>query len=256
MRLLLIFCLAAFITSCNDSSNKNSGNTIKDSINRVTTSEVTKIEPVKITAADVPASIKIKGKIQEAWKWKDKNGENIMVMSVTEPYGYKDKFDEMLMSSELYATCFLKNDTGYTILWKVADGIKECFVDLTCEILKGSTSITDLDKNGIAETKVQYITACRGDVSPSYMYLIMYEGNNRYSLRGSMWLKSSDEDKFTVTENDVNLEKLPKKQDEYEQILQSYGRYETEKNFATAPAEFLSYARREWLKYVIEKIGE
>jgi hypothetical protein len=256
MRVLLIFCLAAFLVSCNDTSKKNSGQAKKDSISQAGTSEIIKIEPVKIASADVPAALKIKGKIKEAWKWKDKNGENIVVMSVTEPYGHKDKFDEMLMSSELYATCFLKSDTGYIMLWKVADGIKECFVDLTCEFLKGSTSITDLDKNGIAETKVQYITACRGDVSPSYMYLVMYEGNNRFSLRGSMWLKSSEEDKFTVTENDVNLEKLPKKQDEFEQILQSYGRYETEKNFASAPAEFLPYARREWMKYVIEKIGE
>ena len=164
MRVLLIFSFAAFLLSCNDSSNKNSGQAKKDSISQGIISETGKIEPVKITAAGIPASIKVKGKLQEAWKWKDKNGENVMVMSVTEPYGFKDKFDEMLMSSELYATCYIKNDTGYTLLWKVTDGIKDCFVDLTCEFLRGSTTITDLDKNGIAETKVQYITACRGDV--------------------------------------------------------------------------------------------
>jgi hypothetical protein len=94
--------------------------------------------------------------------------------------------------------------------------------------------------------------ACRSDVSPAYMKLIMHEDTMKYSLRGPMWINAGADDKFTVTENDMNLEKLPVKTDEYEQILQSFGRYESEKEFATAPAVFLQHARKQWMKYVKE----
>jgi hypothetical protein len=51
----------------------------------------------------------------------------------------------------------------------------------------------------------------------------------------------------TTQQQNLNVKK-----DEYEQILQGFGRYESEKEFVTAPAVFLQHARKQWMKYVIE----
>jgi hypothetical protein len=59
---------------------------------------------------------------------------------------------------------------------EVNDFIKDCMVDIDAAFKKNSLKVTDLDKNGIAEIWVMYEMACKGDVSPSDLKIIMYEG--------------------------------------------------------------------------------
>lgn len=216
------------------------------------------INPVKIGASEIPVSIKTKGKTDEAWKWNDNLGENILVISHVEPYDDKNKneYGEEGQTSELYAYHFVKSSAGYSQLWMLKDGVQGCPFDITNNFIPGSTTITDLDKNGIAEIKLQYLTACRSDVSPAEVKLLLYENGVRHSLTGLSWLPYSPELKFNVTVNDLNLEKLPKLNDENEEYIRTFGRYQNEKDFASVPPAFLDYVRQEWLKFVKEKIGE
>jgi hypothetical protein len=211
----------------------------------------------KIKAAALPAEIKFRGKAKEIWQWKDKLGNNILVLSILEPYQAKTKIpDEWAYSVELFAVHYVQAGSEYKTLWRLNDLVKECDVDHVADFIKGSTTITDLDKDSIAETKVQYKLACRGDVSPSDMKLIMHEDSLKYALRGSMWVwAGGDQDSvFRVTEKDVNLEKLPPvKEEDYEKL---FGRYQTEKDFKNAPSSFLVFARKEWLKYAKESFEE
>lgn len=46
---------------------------------------VVNISTTKLAVADIPASIKIKGQVQEAWKWNDNLGENIFITSYVLP---------------------------------------------------------------------------------------------------------------------------------------------------------------------------
>ncbi|MBK6937949.1 MAG: hypothetical protein IPH18_14505 [Chitinophagaceae bacterium] len=259
--LSLFFAFLFVVMACNNNS-KNNHSAAADSVNNNKAADAVtmqKVEPVKLAVADIPASITIKGKAEEVWKWEDKTGENYLITSIVAPYKVKcdyPQMDEPCFTTELNAYHYRKAGDKYELVWKAEDAEKSCAYDNTCEFIKDAATITDLDADYLAETKVQYKVACRSDVSPAYMKLIMHEGESKYSLRGLMWLKASDEDRFTVTESDANLEKTPKKQDEFEQILQSYGRYETEKEFASAPPEFLSFAKHEWMKYVKEVIGK
>lgn len=216
------------------------------------------ITPVKVPVADLPAGFKIKGTITEAWKWTDKLGENYLVTSLVEPYDDKKKneFGEEGRSAELYAVHFTGTSPQYKELWKLQDGVQGCPFDITNNFVPGSTTITDLDQNGIAEVKVQYLTACRSDVSPAELKLVMYENGVKRSLTGLSWLAYSPDLKFEVTENNVNLETLPKAKNEEDEMLRTFGRYETEKDFVNAPPVFIQYARSEWMKFVREKIGE
>jgi hypothetical protein len=214
---------------------------------------------VKLTTAQLPKIIHFKGKLIEAYKWNDKTGENILITSLVKPYKEKkmDKeMEEFPYSAELFAYQFRKKDNNYKLLWKISDGEKKCPFDITTEFIKGSTIITDLNKDSIAETTIQYKLACRSDVSPAQMKLIMHQDTVKYALRGTMWIKYAMPDSnavFSITEKDVNLETLKgykRKDDDYSK---GYGRYETEKDFKNAPAGFLEFARKRWLKFAIEK---
>lgn len=250
MKWFLVVCTASFLFSCNSSSSGK--NEKKDTTG---TNTAITVSAVPITAEQLPAVVKFNGKFQQAWQWKDKLGENILVTALVEPFEDKQKneYGEEGQSAELNAYHYIKKDGDYQLLWKINDGEKSCPFDITCGFIKDAITVTDLDKDGIGETTLSYRKACRSDVSPSEMKLIMYENTDKYSLKGLSWLKYSPEDTMMVTVNDANLETLPgykKKEDEY---LKTFGRYETEKDFASAPPEFLAYARQQWMKFVIER---
>ncbi len=143
--------------------------------------------------ADLPSNA-YKGKIIKSLNWTDKNGENILVLTEVAPFlsakrkGGNDDYD-----AELYAYLYLKNEGTYQLLWKVTDFIRQCPLDITTAFQTEALSITDLDSNGIAETWLLYRLACRSDVSPSTMKLIMYEGNKKYAIRGTCKIVMGDE---------------------------------------------------------------
>jgi hypothetical protein len=257
MRLLFLFYLAAFLSGCNSSSSKKDSNKPMDEsspIDNTDAKSIPVIEPVKITAGQLPPSIRFTGKLHEAWQWTDQLGENILITSLVEPYDDKEKneFGEEGQSAGLHASQFIKKENGYELQWKNDEGEKSCPFDITCGFIKDATTVTDLDKDGVAETKIQYRLACRSDVSPAEMKLFMYEGKEKYSLQGLSWIRSSPEDNLNVTEKDANLETLPGYKKTEEEYMKTFGRYESEKGFAGAPPEFLAYARRHWMKFVKE----
>lgn len=253
MKLILFIPLVFVLFSCNSSSSDKKAK-------QGDSTGITNATPVSaslITAEQVPASAKYEGKLQEAWQWTDQSGDNILITSAVEPYEDKEKneYGEEGWTSALNAYLYVKKDSDYQLLWKANDGEKSCPFDITCEFIKGSTSVTDLDNDGIAEATIQYRLACRSDVSPAEMKLIMHEGAEKYLLQGLSWLKASPEDSFTVNESDANLETLPGYNKTEDEFMKTFGRYDSEKGFAGAPPEFLNYARKQWMKFVKEKIG-
>jgi hypothetical protein len=253
---MLVFCVLVWSAfACNSSSNgESSSQPDTSALNSAQNRSI--ITAIKLPASELPASIKFRGSFQDAWQWKDNNGEHILVTSYVQPYRDKKKneMEEDGETAELHAFHFQKKDTAYKLLWKIADAERSCPFDITTEFIKESTTITDLDNDGIAETTVAYKLACRSDVSPASMKIILYEDTMKYTLRGLMWLKASPDDKFTVTADSANLEKMPKKNDEYERYLLAVGRYENEKDFKSAPPEFLEYAKKKWMQHVVENI--
>lgn len=258
MKLIFIIApvLAVFL-SCGSASEKEKkeGPEVKNAIEN--SSEIM-INPEKMAVADIPAELKITGKAQEAWKWIDNSGENILVTSVVEPFDdtEKNEYDEEGQTAELHASLFVKKDNRYQDTWMLNDKEKACPFDITCDFIPNSTTITDLDKNGFAEIKVQYRLACRSDVSPAAMKLMMWENNKTYDLKGLTWVEAEENAKFDITPENVNLENTPKLKDEMAELIRTFGKYQSEKSFAAAPAEFLTYARNEWLKFVKEKFDE
>lgn len=211
------------------------------------------LSPRKIISSQLPKPAKFKGKLHEAWLWKDSLGDNILVLSTNGPFDVRVKeTDEQGYGKEIFAYHYVKTDSGYKLLWRLNDGVPACDLDMVAEFIKGSTTITDLDKDGVAETTVQYRQSCRGDVSPSEMKVIMHENTAKYGLRGQMWVPYNEGSKFDLNDQNVNLETLKGYKGTDDEWVKQIGRYSNEKDFTNAPKEFLLYARRQWLKYAKE----
>lgn len=173
----------------------------------------------------LPPGIKYDGKIVASAKWTDNNGENYIIVTETEE---KNQNADNRMK-EMFAYQYTVNGDELKQQWKINDFIKDCPVDITLQYMPKSLSVTDLNKNGIAETTFLYRMSCKGDVSEDDMKLMMHEGETKYAIRGSMKLKMAGE---------------------------TYGgKMNVDASFDKAPKEFLDYAKEQWNKFQTEKIG-
>ncbi len=235
MKYLFLFGIINFLLSCNLGTEKNEKK------------EITVSSPVSVNTDSIPPEFTITGIPRFAWRWHDLSGENYLILS--------DQLDTTReeFTNLLHAALYAFKDADFSLIWGKVDTVERCEFDITSEFIKDATSITDLDKDGVAEVTIMTRLACRSDVSPAVTKLLMYEGKTLYTLNGYSWVRSSMEDSFTVRESDVNLETLQGYKHTEEEYLKTYGRYKSEKDFASAPPEFLQYARKQWMKFVKEK---
>lgn len=157
-----------------------------------------------ISYDEIPKDIDFRGTVVEALKWDDQLGSNILIQSIsgwfpsiyyenTNPISYtvEDKW-------EIYAYLFQrkKGENNYKRLWKVYD-YNDCFgVDSYTGFIPKGTTITDIDNNGIAEVSMPYVLVCRGGLDPTTMKIIMYEGNNKYAIRGETAIKLGEGESY------------------------------------------------------------
>ncbi len=249
LRSLLFSCLTVLLFACNNNADEQTVNT--DTLTTVSNQPMAKFNIVQVKGANIPATIKFKGTLYQAWQWQDSLGDNLLITSQVAPTISTNADDEEGATASLHAFHYVKKNEEYKLLWQMHDSMEECPVDIFCQYID-SVQLTDLNNNGIVETSLVYKIACRGDISPAYMKVIMHEDSAKYGLRGNMWVKVNTADSFTVTKENVNLETLPKADSEYGRLLQLDGRYENEKDFRNAFPEFLVFARGLWLKNAVE----
>ena len=83
--------------------------------------------------------------------------------------------------------------------------------------------MTDLDQNGVGELTFGYRSACRSDMSPADMKVLVLEGSKKYILRGKTSLPSDK-----PADNDFTPD------------------------FKGAPDKFLEHATKVWKKFRVE----
>jgi hypothetical protein len=177
-QLLTIFIL--MLLACKAKNKQQDAGTASDKTKQTA---VQMLVPVNVTA-DVSSLLPLPNSFQlkEAEKWNDALGENWLLLYETGVFGNKKTETS---SAKLSAVLYLKTDTGFAQQWILNDFVNDCEVDVVCEFYKNHLSITDLNKNGIAEITMVYALSCRGDVSPNEKKLILYEGKQKYALRGT-----------------------------------------------------------------------
>ncbi len=191
---------------------------------------IAQVKTNPILKKDVPASIKYDGKIVQAVTWNDTEGKHYIILTETGSFyttahnSEGDGEGGIYPSEELFAYHYAETDDSSIRIWRVNDHIYNCAMDHAAKFCKGSLAITDLNQNNVPEITFMYKTGCAGDVGPLTLKLIMYEGRNKYALRGNTQV-FIDGMKFDPSSYKVDI------------------------SFTSAPSIFLDFAKNHWKKF-------
>ncbi|MCL9805566.1 hypothetical protein NAT51_08530 [Flavobacterium amniphilum] len=181
----------------------------------------------KLDKTKFPKGIAFEGKIKEALRWTDKLGDNIVITTETGIYQSKKfKHESEGSDAELFAYHFVISKDKVKQIWKVYDFISDCPVDIEAAFIENTFQVTDLNNDGIAEIWLMYRKVCHGDISPAEMKIIMYQGQQKFAMRG--------EAKVRVSETEF-----------------IGGQYEFDKAFIAGPAAFRDFAKKVWNKNIM-----
>jgi hypothetical protein len=192
-KLYVIGLLLFSLQSCGESAPKEEGKVeVKQDqvIEKVSVSELSSLEKRKLPSTAIP-----KGTLVYAGAWDDAEGKHIITLSFISSTREDREYEFTYESTHLYAHHYLLDTltNSYKETWKIKEFVNDCEFDLTAEFINNAIQISDENENGIAEVWTMYKTACRSDVSPCALKLIMYEGALKHAMRGSMRIDAFDE---------------------------------------------------------------
>lgn len=199
MRLIGIIAFICCI-SCNNEPEKTSD--VTTDTTAMTFSSAEEVTGVVRALLPDPTSFHLR----EAKKWYDATGENWLVLYETGSYIPKAKSGA---TAKLAAILYQKTDSGFIKTWTMNDFITDCELDVTCSFYDNHLSVSDLDKNHIAEVMMVYALSCKGDVSPNNKKLILYTNGTKYAIRGEELMLMGKDTLGGVTNMDSNFQQLP-----------------------------------------------
>jgi len=232
---IAFFALLITLQSCDSESKKQqqvqSGKILESQSAPIKENKI--IQPVHINIDEIPSEIKYEGKIKNAVRWTDQLGDHIVMTSETGIYRSKKFTHESDGGdAEIFAYHFIASNGIFKQKWRVYDFISDCPVDIVAEFVDKTFQITDLDDNGIAEIWLMYKTVCHGDVSPSDMKIIMYEGQQKFAIRGETTVMYGIDDKG--------------------QKMYEGSDYKIDDAFTKGPTVFLEFAKKLWAKHIVK----
>lgn len=183
---------------------------------------------------------KYQGKLVNGAHWRDKNGEQWVILTETgeivDKKGEADTsgrmIDEPDTRAEAYAYFWVKKEDTY-VMYRKDQWIEKCGpLDVMAMFHKKGFTVTDVDKNGWAEITLTYFHYCRSDVSPADLTLRVIEQDKFYEMHGTAELRMGKE-------KDAFVMKATRK----------------EGSFAKAPATFKDHIDQIWEKVKVEKLG-
>jgi hypothetical protein len=137
-----------------------------------------------VPAAEVQSFVH--GVVREAVRFRE--GDTTLTLVLSETGRYTETPERL--HARLYATLLEGTPAGDGLQerWRIADHVLDCPLDLTLRYTRPAFHLSDADQDGTLEIWVSYYQSCRGDVSPSTLKLIGYEGNQKLAMRGSATL--------------------------------------------------------------------
>jgi len=170
-----------------------------------------------------PDGAKVTGKYSSAVTWTDKLGLQTLVLGIRET----KRGDAV--STLLVADYQSREGDGWSSDRTFKEWVRACQFDTTLTPFTGSWSVTDLNKDGLAEITFAYHVGCRSDVSPVTQKVLMFTsdgkgGTTKYALRGDT------------------------------RVTGVGGAFKVDPAFKGAPAGFLAHAQKVWKRLVDEKM--
>lgn len=184
------------------------------------------VQPFSPGAA--PARLWARGKHVGGLRWKDREGESLLLLVRRDAARPRRGAEDPERSSYLYARHWTRAGAGaFKLRREVKDMVERCPFDVTAEFVDRALGVTDLDRDGVGEVTFAYRLGCRSDVSPVTLKLLMLEGGRKHILRG---------------ETSVPISRTER----------AGGRYQVDASFRSAPKAFLSHAVQLWRRVAPE----
>lgn len=153
------------------------------------------LEMLPFLAEKVPQTAQIEGKITDGAKWDDRNGENWLVISEKQHGMVADKD----FTVNIYAQSFQVRHDSIFPNWEIKEFNKDVFSGP--EYVPGSLEITDLNRDGLAESSFIYVIETDG-AGPAGVKLLMHVHGKKYAIRGQ--LAGMDYDRGKVEEQHID----------------------------------------------------
>lgn len=131
----------------------------------------------KLNASKLPAGIQVKGKVVDGGTWRDRNGDNVIVLSSIE--------NTKTNATSLFANHYVLGRGAPRLLREIREHVECPEFDNVTEFHAGSLGVTDLDGDGIGEVAFAYRADCVSDMSPVTVKLLLLENGDKYILRGT-----------------------------------------------------------------------
>ena len=182
-----------------------------------------RIQLQNVQARLLPKSMAYRGTPVVARRWTDRLGENTLILTQTGRMRAKQcpMAEGPCSDAEVYAYHYVRQGYTTTLLWRTTDFMRACEFDLYVGYIPESVAFTDLDGDGVAESSFMYLLACRSDVSPATLKLIMHEGAQKYAARGTS----------------------------RPAIASEGGAMQLDPAFAQAPRSFAAFVREQWARF-------
>jgi len=140
----------------------------------------------------LPKELKIQGNVLDYKVWKDKNGVNYAVITLTDII----QNDNEEYTNTIFGYHFVKkSDKTYQLKRKIQDFFTCEFEDCKegLSLHKDSFTITDLDTNGYGEIAFIYQFYCSMDLSWANAKLMLLENGEKYPIRGNTYVEDYGE---------------------------------------------------------------
>ena len=142
------------------------------------------VKAENISLSELPEDLSFQGDVKATILWSDSSGENLALISETGEYLSENVAYDSYRDAQLFAYHYLLKNDSSELGWKMQDFVIDCPVDIKASFINEVFQVTDLNEDGIAEIWIMYSIACRGDVSPADMKLIMYQGGEKFAMKG------------------------------------------------------------------------
>lgn len=118
-------------------------------------------------------------RLVRALAWRDAAGDNLATFWRT--------LSPALGNARLQVDLWSSGEPGGAphLMRTIKDAVMDCDLDLTAEYDESALGVTDVDADGLYELTFAYRLACRGDVSPATLKVVMLEQRDKYIIRGS-----------------------------------------------------------------------
>ena len=190
----------------------------------LTLSASAQVKTLPFNPKAIPQGLKVKGEIEHGLRWVDRAGEHYLLFSSVTKTKKTDHSE--ITSSYLYATHYRLKNKQVKLVRTLRDRNENCEFEKITRFNHKSSSITDLDQNGLAETTFVYYLGCSNDVSPIDAKLALLENGKKYMIRGETTLI-------------------------YPGGMKEGGSYKVDPSLLKAPNVFLEHALKVWKAHTV-----